>query len=67
MRKNPFMLREPQHERVVVIGNSGTWPFVLSSSLVEGRTAIFLTTAEHAEFGVFFNEQFTPRPLRLGG
>jgi hypothetical protein len=51
MRKNPFMLREPQHERSSVIGNSSTYPFVLS--LVEGRRRFFLTIAEFAEFGVF--------------
>jgi hypothetical protein len=38
VRKNPFMLRESQHERDGIIGNSSTYPLV---QRVEGRVAIF--------------------------
>ncbi|MGH7766300.1 MAG: hypothetical protein ACREQP_02505, partial [Candidatus Binatia bacterium] len=50
MRKNRFMLREPQHERDGIIDNSSTYPLVLSVS--KGERRFFLTTAEFAEIGV---------------
>jgi hypothetical protein len=63
VRKNPFMLREPQHERESPIDNSSTQPFVLSVS--KGDRRFFLTTAEHAEIFYcklsFFASSASPR------
>jgi hypothetical protein len=51
VRKNPFMLRESQHERDGIIGNSSTYPLVLSVS--KGEWRFFLTTHRSAVFSTF--------------
>jgi membrane-bound ClpP family serine protease len=43
MRKNPFMLREPQHERDSTIDDSNTYPLVLGVS--KGRGFFLMTGA----------------------
>jgi hypothetical protein len=50
MRKNPFMLRETQHEPDSRIDNSNTHPLVLSVS--KGEREFVLMTVEGGEAGV---------------
>jgi hypothetical protein len=57
VRKIPFMLREPQHERDKVVGNSSTLPFVLSGS--KGEWLFFRTTCASAVSRLLLRHNYT--------
>jgi hypothetical protein len=57
VRKNPFMLRDPQRERGGIISKASTWPFVLS--LVEGRAAIFFSRSLRAQRKDFSTKKYS--------